>query len=156
MRYAAGIVWRFSHARMTLAPLGHAELDMLYRSRRLPHVPTFSSVDGGVRPPHSSESLTKCLDSFEAILAVSLLKAQPWLNPRAAAILVTIYCWAWGSREDDGCLFREFRSLGELTLETLVSQHRVRFASLVALADKCERAIRPVDEVEFDSRADPA
>lgn len=155
MRHPPGIVWRFFGARITLAPLDHADLDRLYKLRRLPLVSTLFPGAGGAQPPPSPEPLAKCIQSFEAILATSLLKAQPWLSPRAAAVIITIYCRTWSGGEVEGGLYREVRSLGELTLETLVSQHRVRFASLVALAEKYERVARRLEDAEHDSRIDP-
>ena len=76
MRPPPGILWRFFGAGITLAPPDHADLDRLYKLRRLPLVPTPFPGDGGVPPPRSPVLLAKCIQSFEALPAVSLLKAQ--------------------------------------------------------------------------------
>lgn len=148
MRQSREIIWRFFGARLSLAPLDHADIDRLYKARRLPLNPAHPRGHDGARGSSSSEPLARCIESFEAILVASLTKAQPWLSARGAGFIVSIYCWACGGPKDEERLYRETRLLGEWTLEGLESQHRERFAFVIHLAGRFEKALRMVREAE--------
>ncbi|MHC5537091.1 hypothetical protein ACYOEI_02505 [Singulisphaera rosea] len=132
--------WLVAGSTFRLAPLNHRDLDRLYRRRLLPMArPLRARFDKLVfeddrDEAQAVEALHRCLESFRAVLATSLRKAQPWLSQPEAEILVAIYCGDADGREDDVTLFREVQILGKSTLDGLESQHRERLTELVALA----------------------
>ncbi|MHC5540236.1 hypothetical protein ACYOEI_18610 [Singulisphaera rosea] len=155
MRSTRRIIWRLFGMRLTLGRLDHADIEKLYKRHRLPLVEPFLSYDithikDGAPDPVGV--LTRYIESFQAILAASLFKSQPWLEPGETDTLVTIYCRERGEHGNDNRLYRQTRMVGDLTLDGLDSQHRERFAALVSLAAECEWATRVCQEVGNGSR----
>ncbi|MHC5537006.1 hypothetical protein ACYOEI_01885 [Singulisphaera rosea] len=132
--------WLVDGLTLSLAPLDHQDLDRLYRGRLLPMVGPLRArfeklaFDGDRDEDQAVEALHRCLESFRAILATALCKAQPWLEESDAALLVETHC---GDGEDV-TLFRQVQRLGKSTLKGLASKHRERLIDLVSLAESFE------------------
>ncbi|MHC5541201.1 hypothetical protein ACYOEI_23515 [Singulisphaera rosea] len=138
------LTWRVAGMPFELATLGHRDLDVLYKQRLLPLV---GPLEAKFRRPADADTqaegraidaLSRCLDSFRAILSAALRKARPRMTAMEATSLVAYYCGDLSSNEESGMLYRQVRLLGEISLPRLDSQHRERFASLVALAGEFE------------------
>lgn len=144
------LTWRVAGVPFVLATLGHRDLDDLYKQRLLPLVGPLEArfrrppVADSLAEGRAIDALSRCLDSFRAILSAGLRKAMPKMTAAEAMSLVAHYCGDTdGGEAKDGMLYRQVRLLGEISLARLVSQHRERFASLVALAGEFECASRP-------------
>lgn len=135
--------WLVDGLAFHLVPLDHRDLDDLYRRRLLPMVGPLRarfeklSFDGDRDEAQAVEALHRCLESFRAMLAASLRKAQPWLTEPEAASLVEIHC----GDGDDATLYRQVRRLARSTLKGLVSKHRGRLIDLVSLAGSFEALV---------------
>ncbi|MHC5537015.1 hypothetical protein ACYOEI_01935 [Singulisphaera rosea] len=147
------LAWLVDGSVFHLNTLEHQDLEELYRRRLLPVVePLRSRIDkfvfgGDQADSRAVEALHLCLESFRAMLAASLRKAQPWLSEHEAAYVVEIHC----GNGDNATLYRQVRSLGSATLKNLASKHRGRFIDLVSLAMVFESLAATPQEAEDGS-----
>jgi hypothetical protein len=131
------LTWEFDDVSFQLLPLGHEELEELYKTRRLPMAsPLFVKIDEldiETRRDAISDAMEQTMDAFTAMLSMGLLKGQPGLEWREIAVAIARRCDV-GSGEVANRFLREVIALGNLSLHGLDSPHRLRLAGLVATA----------------------